>query len=62
MIKPDVQAVDDETHKGRNIKAELEYCGMYIRHRKNITDQDLRIYAGLLLASLRRVRELKGGK
>lgn len=31
-----------------NLLAELEYCGRNIKHRKNITNDDLRFYATLM--------------
>ena len=60
MIKPDVQAFDDKVFKSRNVKAELAYCGIHIRHRKSITNMDLRFYAWLFRAALRRIEELEG--
>ena len=59
MIKSDIQAIDDATYKDRNVKAELEYCGTFIRHRKEITNQDLRFYAWLFRAALREIEKLE---
>ena len=59
MIKPDIQAIDDATYKDRNVKAELKYCGTFIRHRKEITNQDLRFYAWLFRAALRAIEKLE---
>ena len=59
MIKPDVQAFDDKVWKSRNVKAELAYCGTHISHRKSITNLDLRFYAWLFRAALRRIEELE---
>ena len=45
--------------KDRNVKAELKYCGTFIRHRKEITNQDLRFYAWLFRAALRAIEKLE---
>lgn len=60
MIKPDIQALDDEVWRNRDVKAELAYCGTFIRHRKSITNMDLRFYAWLFRAALRMIEELEG--
>lgn len=62
MIKPEIQRIDDETYQHRNLKAELEYAGTFIRHRKNITNLDLRFYAWLFRAALKRINELEESK
>lgn len=59
MITPESQRIDDAIYKDRNLKAELEYCGTFIRHRKSITNQDLRFYAWLFRAALKRIKELE---
>ena len=59
MIKPDLQALDDKVWRNRNVKAELAYCGTYMKHRKSITNLDLRFYAWLFRAALRRIEELE---
>lgn len=60
MIKPDTQAIDDKFFEGRNVKAELAYCGTFIKHRKSVTNMDLRFYAWLFRAALRMIEELEG--
>ena len=60
MIKPDLQALDDKVWRNRNVKAELAYCGTYMKHRKSITNLDLRFYAWLFRAALKRIEELEG--
>ena len=60
MIKPDLQELDDKVWRNRNIKAELAYCGTYMKHRKSITNLDLRFYAWLFRAALRMIEELEG--
>lgn len=59
MIKPDLQALDDKVWRNRNVKAELAYCGTYMKHRKSITNLDLRFYAWLFRAALRMIEELE---
>lgn len=59
MINRDLQARDDKLWEGRNIKAELSYCGTYMKHRKSITNLDLRFYAWLFRAALRKIEELE---
>lgn len=46
-------------YKDRNVKAELKYCGAFIRNRKEITNQDLRFYAWLFRAALREIEKLE---
>ena len=59
MIKPDLQALDDKVWRNRDVKAELAYCGTYMKHRKSITNLDLRFYAWLFRAALKRIEELE---
>lgn len=48
MITEEMIAEDEKRWHARNIVAELGYCGKYIRHRKNITNDDIRFYAYIM--------------
>ena len=44
---------DDVKWASRNVKEELKYCGVYMKDRRNITENDIRFYAWLFRAALR---------
>lgn len=48
MITEEMIAEDEKRWNDRNIVAELGYCGKNIRHRKNITKDDIRFYAYIM--------------
>lgn len=48
MITEEMIAKDEKRWNDRNIVVELGYCGNNIRHRKNITKDDIRFYAYIM--------------
>ena len=48
MLTEEMIAEDEKRWHARNIIAELGYCGKNIRHRKNITNDDIRFYAYIM--------------
>ena len=48
IITEEMIAEDEKRWHDRNIVAELGYCGKNIRHRKNITNDDIRFYAYIM--------------
>ena len=48
MLTEEMIAEDEKRWNDRNIVAELGYCGKNIRHRKNITNDDIRFYAYIM--------------
>lgn len=46
-LSDEIVALDDERYKDRNVLAELKYCGREIKHRKTVTNDDLRFMAWL---------------
>ena len=48
MFTEEMIAEDEKRWNDRNIVAELGYCGKNIRHRKNITNDDIRFYAYIM--------------
>lgn len=48
MFTEEMIAEDDKRWHARNVIAELGYCGKNMRHRKNITNLDIRFYAYIM--------------
>ena len=48
MITEEMIAEDEKRWHARNIVVELGYCGKNIRHRINITNDDIRFYAYIM--------------
>lgn len=48
MITEEMIAEDEKRWYASNIIAELGYCGNNIRHRKTITNDDIRFYAYIM--------------
>ena len=46
-LSDEIVVLDDERYKDRNVLAELKYCGREIKHRKKVTNDDLRFMAWL---------------
>lgn len=59
-VVTDDMKVQDEIWWGRlNKRAEIQYAGNFIKHRKTITNKDLRFTAYLLRCALERIDELE---
>ena len=48
MITKEMEEHDNDRWATVNLLAELKYCGRNIKHRKSITNDDLRFYATLM--------------
>ena len=48
MLTEEMIAEDEKRWNDRNIVAELGYCGKNVRHRKSITNDDIRFYAYIM--------------
>lgn len=46
-LTDDMIEQDNKRFHHYNVKAELKYCGKEIKHRKSITNDDIRFYAWL---------------
>lgn len=62
MITEEMMTEDEKHWHARNIIAELGYCGKYIRHRKNITNDDLRFYAYIMRKACTLLKEQEAVK
>ena len=48
MLTEELISKDEKRWNDRNIVAELGYCGKNVRHRKSITNDDIRFYAYIM--------------
>lgn len=59
IITDEMKKQDELFWNNRKIKSEIEYCGNNIKHRKSITNKDLRFYAYVFRCALKRINELE---